>query len=731
LPLLARRLSALILITTLGDACTGDIAPTACPTCGPATSGAGGKGASDGIEPSQSSDPVQPLPAMQTCRAVAPPDDLVVVKPAFPHLSALTEPVALAHPTGDRHWYVIERAGRVRRFDDDPNAAALTDVIDLTAEVETQGDGGLVGIAFHPQFAQNGKIFLSLGAKGGTVERSKIISLVSPDGGATFPPESRRVIFDFDQDNPWRIHLNGDIQFGPDGFLYVGFGDGDAMGDPARRAQDFNDYRGKILRVDVDHGDPYAIPPDNPFVGQPAMPELFALGFRNPWRFTFDRKTGTLWVGDVGAYSWEEVDQVAAGGNMGWPVHEGNSCLGGPPCQSAGFVAPVLDYAHEGQASAVVGGFVYHGGAIPSLAGRYVLGDFGRGDVWALRTDNTRELLAHTGRRLVSFAEQPDGELLISDLSMGEILRIEPAPPSQDLVAERLSGTGCFLAADPQKPAPGLVPYEVRVSFWSDGAEKHRYVSVPPGEQLTVRDDGHIVLPVGSVLAKQFYLDQRPIETRLMMKYRDGQWAGYTYAWNADGRDATLVPEDGLIAPVGGDAAWSFPSRTNCLGCHNQDRALGLELAQLDFEWTPVMGVHGPDSLTELQQAGLLPAQVPNIRRLPHIDGKAPLEQRARAYLHANCSMCHTPDGPTPVNLDLRFTTALVDTHLCGVQPTEGDLGATGAARLTPGDPSRSIVSLRLHAHGRVHLPPIGAQLIDDKGAAHVDSWIRGLVACP
>jgi uncharacterized repeat protein (TIGR03806 family) len=351
--------------------------------------------------------------------------------------------------------------------------------------------------------------------------------------------------------------------------------------------------------------------------------------------------------------------------------------------------------------------------------------------VWALRADNTPELLAHTGRRLVSFAEQPNGELLLVDLSMGEILRIEPAPPAGDQVAERLSETGCFLSSDPRQPAAGLVPYEVRVSFWSDGAQKKRFVSVPPGERATVRDDGEIVLPVGSVLAKQFFLNDRPVETRLMMKYREGQWAGYTYAWTADGRDAQLVPEEGLVAPEAGVAAWSYPSRDNCLGCHNQDRALGLELAQLDFEWTPEMGVHGPDSLVTLQAAGLLPTQVPAVRRLPHVDGKAPLEQRARAYLHANCSMCHSPDGPTPVNLDLRFGTPLAQTHLCGVSPTEGDLGVAGTDRLTPGNPGRSVLSLRLHAQGQDHMPPIGPQLVDAKGVALIDTWISSLAACP
>jgi uncharacterized repeat protein (TIGR03806 family) len=720
---LYRSAVAITLLAGLVAGCTGEILSDTCPSCERKVIAT--HGGTDAAAP-------DPVAVNLTCLAVAPPEHLVEARRAFPALPALSEPVALAGPVNQR-WYVLERKGKVRRFEARPDASALTDVVDLTAEVDPEGDAGLVAGAFHPRFGQGGegRLFLSYTAHGGTVMRSRVISLTTTDGGTLFPDTSRRVIFDFDQTNPWRIHLNADMRFGPDGYLYAGFGDGAPMGDPDGHAQDRDDYRGKILRVDVDHGDPYAVPDDNPFVGMAALPEVYALGFRNPWRFSFDRATGTLWAGDVGAYTWEEVDRVPAGGNLGWPLREGSHCLNNPPCDEPDLVDPVLDYAHDGQASAVVGGFVYHGTAVPELIGRYVFADYSRGDVFAVAGSGTPQLIARTGRRITSFAEEPNGELLIVDLEGGEILRLEPAPPPAALVAPLLSGTGCFDPADPHRPAPGLLPYEVRVPFWSDGADKTRFLALPEGVPATIRADGQFVLPVGSVLVKQFQLGGRPIETRLMMKYRDSQWAGYSYAWDPDGSDARLVPEAGETLLQGSTPLWSYPSRDNCLGCHNRDRALGLEVDQLDFDADAEGNMRPSSTLSRWRQAGLVEGDVPAIPRLPRVDGKAPLERRARAYLHANCSICHSPGGPTPVDLDLRFSTLLGQTRLCGVAAAEGDLGVAGAQRMIPGDPGRSLLALRMRARGRDHMPPIGPQQVDDKGAALIEAWIRGLAACP
>jgi mono/diheme cytochrome c family protein len=257
----------------------------------------------------------------------------------------------------------------------------------------------------------------------------------------------------------------------------------------------------------------------------------------------------------------------------------------------------------------------------------------------------------------------------------------------------------------------------VRVPFWSDGAEKRRFLALPDGEHATLRPDGHLDLPVGSVLVKQFYLASQPIETRLMMKYRDGQWAGYSYAWDVEGGDAHLVPETQPLTREWGDVAWSYPTRSNCLGCHRQDRGLGLELSQLE--------------ISRLLTLGLVRGAVPEVPPLPELHGDAPLADRARAYLQVNCAVCHTRDGPTPVDLDLRFATPLAETRLCGVAPAEGNLDIEGAERLAPGDPGRSILVQRMRAGGREHMPPIGPRLVDPEGTALVEAWIRGLTRCP
>jgi uncharacterized repeat protein (TIGR03806 family) len=699
--------SAFMTTLLLLGACTGEIEPNVCSDCG-----------------------LKLRVSNQTCRALAPPPLLAEARVAYPSLPLITEPVAIARPAGSTMVYVTERHGRLLRFEDRPDVADTTTVLDLTAEVDPMGDAGLVAAAFHPRFDDNGQLFLSYTAHGGTVMRSRVVRFTSPDGGASFDP-SGHVLLDLDQEYIGRIHLNAGIAFGPDGLLYVGLGDGGPQGDPLAHAQNMNELRGKILRVDVDHGEPYAIPSDNPFVGKPARPEIYAFGLRNPWQLSFDRATGDLWLGDVGFDTTEEVDRVPAGGNMGWPVREGSACFRAATCATDGLVPPVAEYPHDKKAAAVVGGFVYHGHALPALAGRYVYADYARGDVWALDAAGAPELIAQTARRIVSFAEEPDGELLMVDVAAGLIFRLVAAPPSSDAAATLLSQTGCFRADDPTRPAPGLVPYDVRVPFWSDGAVKRRFFALPDGERAVIRPDGALDMPVGSVLVKEFFLGSQPVETRLLMKYREGQWAGYTYAWDDEGRDATLVGPDDVLTSSFGGGDWSYPQRSACLGCHTGDRGLGLEVAQLDLDRVYTETGWRAQQLPTLLKVGLVTGGWPTVPVLPKLNGDAPLADRARAYLHVNCAPCHTPDGPTPVQMDLRYSTPLAKTGLCEAEPQEGDLGVAGALRLAPGSPHRSLLSLRMRAQGADHMPPLGPHLVDATGAKLVDSWISGLARCP
>ena len=731
-------LSSVCLSSVLWSSCTGQIAPAACPTCQTAKSSPG----NDGEMPPAATMPHPPCrdcglderPHNEACRALTPPPFLTELRPAFPKLANGNEPVLLARPADGHSWYVFERRGLIRRFEDRADVDQAPVVLDMTAAVDPAGDAGLLGAAFHPHFAQNGQLFVSHTTPGGTVQRSQLARLTSGDAGASFDLDGRKVLFDLDQEDPGRIHLNADLHFGPDGFLYAGFGDGGPQWDLRHNSQNPNDPRGKILRLDVDHGDPYAIPPGNPFATGGGRPEVFALGLRNPWRFSFDRDTGTLWLGDVGNGGVEEVDKVAAGANFGWPSREGGDCSGLPECERVDFINPVAQYHHDGRASSITGGFVYRGHALPSLIGRYVFADYARGTIFALRADpkleEPPEIIAETGRRLVSFAEEPNGELLLVDLMQGQILRLVPAAPSSDMVPERLSNTGCFQPSNPQLPAAGVVSYDVRVPFWSDGAVKHRYLALPDGATATVALDGALLFPVGAVLIKQFTIDDRPVETRLFMKYREGQWAGYSYVWEPDGSDAHLRDDAEVETRDWDGQSWSYPSRVDCLGCHNGDRGLGLEVAQLDMVRAFPETGRVANQLASFQRVGLVQGDLPHLQHLPKLASTAPLEERARAYLHINCAICHTRDGPTPVDMDLRYTTLLADTKLCSAGK-EGDLGVAGAQRLAPGAPQKSLISLRMRAAGHDHMPPIGPQQADHYGEQLIDSWITGMTRCP
>ena len=232
---------------------------------------------------------------------------------------------------------------------------------------------------------------------------------------------------------PFANHNGGMIAFGPDGALYIGRGDGGGRGDPDNRGQNPHDLRGKILRVDVDRDEPYAIPPENPYVSGGGRPEIYALGLRNPWRFSFDRETGFLWVADVGQYAWEEVDVIVRGGNYGWRFMEGRHCFSPPTnCAEAGLQLPVLEYGHDGGRCSITGGYVYRGPSQPSLKGVYVYGDYCTGEIFGTRVGveprlgpaDAPQVLLRTGLRISSFGEDEGGELYVVDHG-GGIYRLE------------------------------------------------------------------------------------------------------------------------------------------------------------------------------------------------------------------------------------------------------------------------------------------------------------------
>lgn len=334
-----------------------------------------------------------------------------------PFVSGLSRPVYLTHAGGDR-LFVVEQEGVVRIIEE--GILLKRPFLDIRDRVEWGGEKGLLSIAFHPGYRENGRFFVNYTArKGGRLKT--VIAEYRASGGFAIK-ESERIILEVDQ--PFSNHNGGLLIFGPDGYLYIGMGDGGSGGDPLGHGQNPSTLLGAILRIDVDRGRPYGIPKDNPAIGRS---EIWAYGFRNPWRFSFDRCTGRLFVADVGQDRWEEIDLVLKGGNYGWNIMEGNHCYENKGCRREGLVPPIAEYGHDLGCS-VTGGYVYRGKRYPLLRGFYFFGDFCSGRIWALKEvmEGKWKMMevAKEGINISSFGEDKDGELYVLDYKRGMIYRI-------------------------------------------------------------------------------------------------------------------------------------------------------------------------------------------------------------------------------------------------------------------------------------------------------------------
>ena len=393
-------------------------------------SGCGGGGGYDSSPPPP---PPPPPPAVDTVPSIA-------VAQVFASLS-FSGLLSLQQAPGDAtRWFAVEQSGTIRAFANDNGATATLVFLDIAPQVIAGGERGLLGMAFHPDFPATPEVYVSY--TGQPDLTSYVSRFSSADGGQTLDAASEEVILSVPQD--FSNHNGGNIVFGPDGYLYIGFGDGGSGGDPLERAQDTTNILGTIVRIDVDGGAPYAIPsanPPNPFAANPICPqgftdgggdcpEIFAWGLRNPWRFSFDRQDGDLWVGDVGQNQWEEIDLVTAGGDYGWNDREGAHCFDPPTGCATDSIDPVTEYDHSLGAS-VTGGFVYRGSMVPDLAGWYVFGDFISGRVFAVPADSAAgtapEVLLESGLSIASFSESVDGELFILDYG-GAVYQVVAAP---------------------------------------------------------------------------------------------------------------------------------------------------------------------------------------------------------------------------------------------------------------------------------------------------------------
>jgi glucose/arabinose dehydrogenase len=371
--------------------------------------------------PTTPSPSVEPSPSQTES---SPADPAAVELRLEPFASDLRSPLFLTHAgDGSGRVYVVEQEGRVIVLD--AEGGGRETYLDIAERIDSGGERGLLGLAFHPDFASNGRLFVDYTDLSGD-------TVVSEFGGDAerADPSSERVVLTIDQ--PFANHNGGDIAFGPDGYLYIAMGDGGSGGDPLGNGQSLGTLLGKMLRIDVDGSEPHDVPAENPFVGDgQALPEIWAYGLRNPWRFSFDRATGDMFIGDVGQGSWEEIDFEPAGEggrNYGWNVMEGPECFREANCDQEGLILPVTAYGRD-EGSTVTGGYVYRGAAQPALAGLYLFADFGSGRIWGFAAADASagsveatELL-ETDLSIASFGEDEAGELYVVDLG-GAVHRV-------------------------------------------------------------------------------------------------------------------------------------------------------------------------------------------------------------------------------------------------------------------------------------------------------------------
>lgn len=353
-----------------------------------------------------------------------------------PVAEGFAQPLDVADANDDSgRLFVVEKGGTIRIIADD--AVVETPYLDSTDRVGSDGsEQGLLGLAFAPNHAESGLFYVNYTDVNGNTVVSRFAVTDDPN---VADPGSEEVILQ--QEQPYPNHNGGELAFGPDNYLYIGLGDGGSGGDPQGNAQRLNTWLGKILRIEVDpeyvpEGEAYGIPEDNPFLDEEnALPEIWAFGLRNPWRFSFDRMTGDVWIADVGQNQIEEVNYVPidamAGLNFGWNPTEGSSCYIGADCDTTGFTLPVLEYTHDEGGCSVTGGYVYRGEEMPDLDGTYLFADYCSGFLWGGGQDASGEWVMsdpiETGMGISGFGEDDAGNVYLTDLNGGGVYLVSPA----------------------------------------------------------------------------------------------------------------------------------------------------------------------------------------------------------------------------------------------------------------------------------------------------------------
>jgi uncharacterized repeat protein (TIGR03806 family) len=734
-----------------------------------------------------------PLTTSRVVGSPEPPPPYRVRK-AFDDLK-LNHPIHAVHqPGSDRLLVITQRnsygATKLQRFVDDPKSTELELLLDT--------DGTAYDIVFHPHFAANGYVYVGSNGPDKKPKKTRVIRYtMDRKPPYKLDPDSAKVIIEWESDG----HNGGAMAFGADGMFYVTSGDGTSDSDTNIVGQDMTTLLAKVLRIDIDHPDPgkeYSVPKDNPFVDlKDARPEIWAYGLRNPWRMTVDPKTGHLWVGQNGQDLWEQAFLVKKGDNFGWSVTEGSQPF--YPNRKRGptpIVLPTIEHHHV-EFRSLTGGVVYYGTRFPELAGAYIYGDYSTGKIWAMKHDGQKPLwhkeIADARLQISGFALDSRGELLICDHrgdGKGTLYTLEANPPhaKPTFFPRTLTETGLFKSVKGHVMEPALIPYSVVAPFWGDNAVKERWIALPGDEsRIGYAGSNGWTFPDETVIVKSFALEMREgdpaskrwIETRLLTR-QQGEWFGYSYAWNDEQTEAHLVEGKGrdrpfTIAAKTGERqqVWHYPSRTECMVCHSRaaNWVLGLQTLQMnkDHNYAGIVahqlrtldhiGVLKPNWDSEAKNALRSEAKAQKLgdkerdefvkanlpadtgveafikvtsadkgrRLVDPMDASADLTQRARSYLHVNCAQCHVDAGGGNAQIDLDFARTLDKMKIIDVAPQHDTFGIAGAKLIAPGHPERSVLLHRLAHRGRGQMPPLATSLVDEPAVEMLRAWVRAM----
>ena len=743
---------------------------------------------------------------------VAPPSNAWQLVDGLPGLT-FTQPLCMTSPPGEiNRLFVCERMAKIKHVPDVTSATPTQNVfLDLQTAiagrtpVETiEGGGnaehGLLGMAFHPQYATNGYFYVAYTVRISAGSYYQRISRfhVSADPTVADPASELILLQQLDEGSN---HDGGDLHFGPtDGYLYYAAGDEENPNDFRLNSQKINkDFFGGVFRIDVDKkpGNPepnthasiptdggiarFSVPIDNPFVhttlggtwdgtynGVAVTPltgvrtEFWATGLRHVWRFSFDNATGDLWAGDVGQDTYEEVNKVVKGGNYGWVYREGRHDTAFtnpvPPTKPAGFTStdPIYEYVHAAIAgdanfkgNSVVGGYVYRGTRYSSLVGSYIFSDSVSGHVWQMDTTTgaTARITGLPGAYGVFSAQGVDPsnkDLLFAAYLTGKIMRLSPGSGVTDGFPTTLTATGLFADLSDLSPAPGLLPYQPNLTFWSDFAVKRRWFTIPNAtDKMTWNKDGNWTYPTGMIWVKHFDLElsrgnpatRKRIETRVLVKTDTGSY-GVSYRWNEAQTEASLVEDAGAEFDIAIDdhgtphtQHWQIPGRSSCLTCHTPQagHALSFNTRQLNMDFT--INSFAGNQLNLLSENGFLtntPDPVAILDRHVRPDEtQFPLEQRARSYFAVNCSYCHQAGGSVSGFWDGRPQITLEQTGLIN-GAAENNAGNPLNKYIVPGDTTHSIVLNRMAGtNGFGRMPPLGSNEVDPADVQLITDWIN------